>query len=248
VLFSLDPPPRGVLFDYGNTLIPFGQREMDAEGAARIDALARALPDVPRARVEAAFGAARLAQFRKRRETLRETDPRDVIRAAAAALGATLPEERVEEEIAAYRAWFVGAAVAAPEVTGVLTSLRERGLRLGLVSNFSLGEAIHDSLDHLGLREFLDAAIVSADLGIVKPHPEVFLAGARGLVLDPAEILFVGDNARLDIAGAQAVGMRTALITEHLAAAYHFERPGEDRVEVTPDLTLHRLTDLLKES
>jgi len=245
VLSNLTPPPRGVLFDYGNTLIPFGQREMDAEGGALIGALADALPGVKRAEIEIAFHDVRLVKFRQRRETLRETHAADVLRETAVALGGTLTDEQVEVAIAAHRDVFVSVAVAAPAVYDVLTRLREDGLRIGLVSNFSHGEAIHASLDHLDLRRFFDAVIVSADLGIVKPHPDVFLAGAKGLALDPAEILFVGDNARLDIAGAHGVGMRTALITEHLESAYHFERPGEDRIDVTPDLTLARLTDLI---
>lgn len=245
MLDSLRPPVRGVLFDYGNTLIPFGQREMDAEGAALIGALADALPGVKRGDIEIAFHDVRLVKFRHRRETLRETHADDVLRETAIALGGELTDEQVATGIAAHRDVFVSVAVAAPEVYEVLTRLREDGLAIGLVSNFSHGEAIHASLDHLDLRRFFDAVIVSADLGIVKPHPDIFLAGARGLALDPAEILFVGDNARLDVAGARGVGMRTALITEHLDRAYHFERPGEDRIDITPDLTLARLTDLI---
>jgi putative hydrolase of the HAD superfamily len=245
VISSLDPRPRGVLFDYGNTLIPFGQREMDAEGKALIDALAEARPAVKRGDIEIAFHEVRLVKFRHRRETLRETRADDVLRETAIALGGSLTEEQVARAIAAHRDVFVSVAVAAPAVHEVLTRLREDGFALGLVSNFSHGEAIHASLDHLDLRRFFDVVIVSADLGIVKPHPDIFLAGAAGLDLPPEDILFVGDNARLDIAGAQGVGMRTALITEHLERAYHFERPGEDRIDVTPDLTLARLTDLI---
>jgi len=245
VLSTLHPPPRGILFDYGNTLIPFGRREMDAEGAALVGSLVEALPGVDRADIEAAFREVRIAKFRERRETLRETDARDVLRETAVALGGALTDDQAERGIAAHLEVFVEVAVAAPDVYEVLGSLREQDLRLGLVSNFSHGEAIHASLDHLDLLRFFSAVIVSADLGIVKPHPDIFLAGAAGLGLDPEEILFVGDNARLDIVGARAVGMKTALITEHLHAAYHFERPGEDRIDVTPDLTLARLTDLI---
>lgn len=245
MISTLEPSVRGVLFDYGNTLIPFGKREMDAEGAVLIDHLADSLPGVDRADVANAFRDVRLAKFRFRRETLRETDPRDVLRETAAALGGELTDQQVEQGMAAHRDVFVECAVAAPVVHDVLTTLKERGLALGLVSNFSHGEAIQASLDHLGLRRFFDVVIVSADVGVVKPHPDLFLAGAKGLGLDPAEILFVGDNARLDIAGARDVGMRTALITEHLDAAYHFERPGEDRIDVEPDLVLERLPELI---
>jgi putative hydrolase of the HAD superfamily len=240
VIDDLSPPPKGVLFDYGNTLIPFGQREMDAEGGALVSALARAMPGVERDRIADALREVRLAKFRHRRETMKETDPRDVVRRIAKSFGHDLDPEQVEAAMDAHLAAFREVARTGPGVHETLTALRDRGLRLGLVSNYSHSESIHATLDDLGLRPCLDAVVISGELGIVKPHPEIFLAGARSIGLSPGEILFVGDNARLDILG-------TALTTEHLGGAYHFERPGEDRVEVTPDLVLTTLGDLVRE-
>ncbi|MEN8149178.1 MAG: hypothetical protein ABFS86_05100, partial [Planctomycetota bacterium] len=124
MISTLEPSVRGVLFDYGNTLIPFGKREMDAEGAVLIDHLADSLPGVDRADVANAFRDVRLAKFRFRRETLRETDPRDVLRETAAALGGELTDQQVEQGMAAHRDVFVECAVAAPVVHDVLTTLK----------------------------------------------------------------------------------------------------------------------------
>lgn len=244
---TLSPPPEGILFDYGNTLIPFGQREMDAEGEALVGLLVAALPGIDRDAIEATFTEVRLAMHRIRRETLRETHPADLLRAVTTELGGEFDDARAEAAMSAHLASFRDMVRAGPTTVATLEALRDRGLRMGLVSNFFHAEAIHASLDHLDLRRFLEGVVVSAEIGVVKPHPEIFLAGARAIGLEPADILFVGDNARLDIVGANAVGMRTALITEFLDGAYHFERPGEDRVDVTPDLVLETLGDLVRE-
>lgn len=245
LLSTLDPPVSGVVFDYGNTLIPFGQREVDLIG----EALARFLvAEIPGTAPEAAAGALKatwVGLHREREATMKESDPRDVIRRSFRLLGAEADEDgHVERGIAASLAAFIAAVGLAEGTVAVLESLKERGLGIALLSNYSLGAAIHDSIAALGIRPYFDAVIVSSELGLVKPHRDLFLAAAEALDLPPADILFVGDNMAADIAGSKAVGMRAAHITEHLHGAYFFEHPDETAAEVEPDLVLRRLTDL----
>ena len=72
-----------------------------------------------------------------------------------------------------------------------LVSLTEHGLRLGVVSNS------WPSLDRryaaLGLRHFVDAFVISAQLGCLKPDPRMFRAQLETLSLMPREVLFVDD-------------------------------------------------------
>ena len=51
----------------------------------------------------------------------------------------------------------------------------------------------------------------SAQLGYVKPNPEIFLAVAAAIEIHPADLLMVGDNA-IDDGGAGAVGIRTLIL------------------------------------
>lgn len=53
-------------------------------------------------------------------------------------------------------------------------------------------------------------AIVSKIFGHDKPHPAVFREAVRRLGCLPEQVLFVGDNPRTDIRGAQGAGLRTA--------------------------------------
>jgi putative hydrolase of the HAD superfamily len=244
----LDPPPRAVIFDYGNTLIPFGQREMDRIGEALIRFFLAEIEGAEPAEVATALKATLADLHHERVETDTESDPRDVVRRTFTALGSKADETRhVDAGIEVVLDAFVAAVEVADGAEAVLGKLRERGFRLGLLSNYSLAPAIRLSLDRIGLTSFFDAVVVSADHGLVKPHPELFLQAARQVGVEPAEALFVGDNLRADIAGAAAVGMRTAHTLEHLGGAYYFDDPAENAAKIKPDLVLQRLVQLTGE-
>jgi putative hydrolase of the HAD superfamily len=88
--------------------------------------------------------------------------------------------------------------------------LRERGLKLGLVSNaFDPPDLLHRDLAQLGIAERVDVALFSSEVGRRKPDPEIFQRALDALGVAPAEALFVGDTIASDIAGAAALGLRT---------------------------------------
>ena len=63
-----------------------------------------------------------------------------------------------------------------------------------------------------------EAVIISAEVGLRKPNPQIYRRMLEMLRLDASEVLFVGDTPREDVAGPQAVGMRTAWISKGAAA------------------------------
>ena len=94
------------------------------------------------------------------------------------------------------------------DVLPVLASLREAGIRIGLVSNTSrdLGAFVeHFSLD-------VDAWISSGVHGKVKPSPTIFLAALELLGVEPAAAVMVGDSPLDDVEGARALGMQAYLV------------------------------------
>ena len=92
----------------------------------------------------------------------------------------------------------------------MLEALRERGLRLGLVSNaFDPPSLLHRDLAELGIAERLDVALFSSEVGRRKPDPEIFQRALDALEVDASAVLFVGDTLASDIAGAAALGMHT---------------------------------------
>ncbi len=100
-----------------------------------------------------------------------------------------------------------------PEVRDVLSELRRRGYRLGVVSNWD--SRLLDISRHLGLSDLLDFVLVSAAAGMEKPDRRIFeLALARAGV-PPRRALHVGDDYEADVLGATGAGIDAILIDRH---------------------------------
>jgi putative hydrolase of the HAD superfamily len=106
----------------------------------------------------------------------------------------------------------------------VLADLRERGLKIGLLSNSS--RDLDEFVEHHGL--VADAVLTSHVHGKTKPHETIFRAILDLLAVAPPEAAMVGDTIEDDVEGALAVGMRAVLL---------------DREGLYPEIT-HRLDDL----
>jgi putative hydrolase of the HAD superfamily len=94
------------------------------------------------------------------------------------------------------------------DVLPVLSDLRARGLKLGLVSN--TGRDLDEFVRHHGLD--VDAAVSSGVHGKTKPHPTIFQAALDRLGVAAADAAMVGDSIDDDVEGARAVGMRAFLL------------------------------------
>jgi len=97
-----------------------------------------------------------------------------------------------------------------PDVLPALRELRDRGLRLVVVSNWDC--SLPEWLDRAGIGELVDGSVSSAVVGEAKPAPAVFEAGLRLAGCDAAEAVFVGDSVENDVFGARAAGLRALLV------------------------------------
>lgn len=87
-----------------------------------------------------------------------------------------------------------------------LRRARARGMRTGLISN-SMGV---DRYDRSSFPELFDGVVISGDVGMHKPQPEIFRLGCDRVGLAPGECIFV-DDLRENCEGAEAVGMTAVL-------------------------------------
>jgi putative hydrolase of the HAD superfamily len=108
------------------------------------------------------------------------------------------------------------------DVVPAFGRLRDRGLALGLISNWD--DRLTSLIAGLGLGTELETVVSSADVGLHKPDPRIFELACARLEVRPDEAAHVGDHHYADIVGARAVGMRTVLIDRH--AAVHEWRSG----------------------
>ena len=84
---------------------------------------------------------------------------------------------------------------------------RAAGIKTGLISN-SWGDGL--AYDAALLDELFDAVVISGEVGLHKPQPEIFILAAERIAVAPEDCVFV-DDLRENCAGAEAVGMTAIL-------------------------------------
>jgi putative hydrolase of the HAD superfamily len=223
---------EAVVFDWGGTLTPW--KTIDAHEAWHAYAAAAHPQDEQRAREAAgALLAADAARWATVRDEHRAFTLAHVLQDAAA--------EHDERALDAYREFWVQATHTDPEAAPMLRRLRERGLRLGVLSSTPWPAAWHEEwLRRDGVLDLFDATVWSSDLPWTKPHPSAFRAALDAVgVSDPSRAVYVGDRPYDDISGAKGVGMRAVLVP-------HSDIPLVQQVpvDVHPDAVLPRLADL----
>jgi putative hydrolase of the HAD superfamily len=100
-----------------------------------------------------------------------------------------------------------------PDVRPCLARLRATGHQTALVSNFD--PWLHEILRALELSAFFDATVVSAEVGVQKPEPEIFAIACERLDRKAADCVFVGDSVLVDVRGSAAAGMRPVLLDRY---------------------------------
>jgi FMN phosphatase YigB (HAD superfamily) len=133
------------------------------------------------------------------------------------------------------------AAVTVPDHHELVLMTLAASFQLGLCSNFSDTATAMAVLSDAAFLPHLRSVVVSEELGIRKPRPEIFEAVAEGLGLEPREILHVGDSLSADVAGASAVGMRTVWLTRRIREP---EAELARHAGPRPDFALDDLRDL----
>jgi epoxide hydrolase-like predicted phosphatase len=102
------------------------------------------------------------------------------------------------------------------EMIEALRRARAAGLKTGLISNsWGRGRYDRDSFS-----ELFDGVVISGEVGLHKPQPEIFRLGAERVGLTPEQCVFV-DDLRENCEGAEAVGMTAVL---HRGADASLER------------------------
>jgi len=142
--------------------------------------------------------------------TLDEIDYPGFVRDVLADAGVSVDEEQLGRFLEAEHAAWDPARLLARDTHALLEALRDRGLKLGLVSNaFDPGWLLHRDLEELGVAERLDFAVFSSEVGKRKPHPEIFERALDALGVEAGNAMFVGDRLYEDVRGSGELGMTT---------------------------------------
>jgi 2-haloalkanoic acid dehalogenase type II len=121
-----------------------------------------------------------------------------------------------------------------------LEQLRERGYRLGMISNAGDDANVQRLVDQAGIRPYFDAILSSAGSGIRKPNPRIFEIALNHLETPASRAVMVGDTLGADILGGHNAGMRAIWITRR--ADTPANREHLDTIQ--PDGTINTLSEL----
>ena len=212
------PETRGVLFDYGRTLVTF-------------EFPTRELLEVVRGfrpRIGSALGAeppgaeAILENVLLPLEEIigsmseDEVEYMDVFREAWAKAGLGLPDGLLHDILDAEQQCWDRAVRLDPDALPMLVWLGAHGIKRGVCSNAPFPpEMMRRQVDLSGIGEMLDAVVFSSEVGRRKPAPEVYRAALAAIGVDARHVLFVGDRVREDYEGPLAAGMRAVIFTAH---------------------------------
>jgi putative hydrolase of the HAD superfamily len=97
-----------------------------------------------------------------------------------------------------------------PGSIDILADLSADGTRMALLSNagFDYGDAFRRA----PFAQYFEQVFVSAELGMIKPDPDIYRHVARELGIDPAEMVFV-DNKKVNVDGATSIGVTGHVFT-----------------------------------
>lgn len=139
-------------------------------------------------------------------------------------------EAMVEEAFDA----FISARNAVELYADVLPALEQLRARYRLFTA-SNGNA---DLGKIGLAHFFERTIAARHVGVLKPDPAIFHKVIEGTDLQAHEVVYVGDDPHLDVAGARGAGMHAIWIDR---------QGGEWPAEIAPAAhNVRSLTELLE--
>jgi putative hydrolase of the HAD superfamily len=228
---------KAIAFDYGNTLIEFGPRQIEYQYKNLTDTLTSMFGNCNEERLKS-------IRDRQSIEPLytdyRENDLGIITAELVNAIYDIIPsEEQVNELIKCRYDAFLRVVNLDGEVLPLLKKLKTR-YHVALISNYPCGRTILDSLKQIGIDEVFDVTIVSGDVGYVKPHPKPFETFLNELQLHPERCVYVGDNWLADVQGSKRLGMHAVLTTQYVP--YHTVEQNED--DYRPDAYIKNLTEL----
>jgi len=224
---------KGILFDYGHTLVWFPHyNKIHLVSARNIQKKLRTLGVF----VEVSKIQTVIEEF-AHQKSYRCPRIEEEFRNILSVLGVkNYTHDDLREIIHLHWQPYIQDARSRKDALELLECLKSRRFKLGIVANIWSG-GMDPALEKLGLRRFFETTVASVDVGFKKPSAEIFQPALKHLGLVAEEVMMVGDNPLSDIQGAHDIGMCTVRLMR-----------GPNRIEpdaVTPDFKIRKFSTLL---
>ncbi len=100
----------------------------------------------------------------------------------------------------------------------LLEQLKGEGYRIGLISNANDAQDVRTLIDKGNFASFFEITLISAEVGLRKPHPGIFKLALDFFNARPEETVMVGDTLGADILGANNLGISSVWISRRAEA------------------------------
>ncbi len=224
---------EAVIFDWGGTLTAWHDIDFHAESLALAQAVVGA--DHPVEVSQQRLHQAGAVVWGRSRDDHTSSTVDDLFREAGLTHDPDL--------LAGYYAFWEPHTRTHDGVAALWTSLRERGIAVGVLSNTLWPRAFHEHIfERDGVRHLIDGDVYSSEIPWTKPSPRAFAAAMEAVgATDPARCVYVGDRLFDDVWGARNAGLRAIHVPHSVIPA---EQVGHS-VGV-PDAVAHRIGDVLE--
>lgn len=98
-------------------------------------------------------------------------------------------------------------------IAEVLSRLKER-FKLGLLTNAYDAPEQRKRISSSGLHDYFDEILISGEIGVYKPDPNVFFSILNRLNVVPEKAIYIGDSIKHDVGGANSAGMKSVLFSK----------------------------------
>ncbi len=122
-------------------------------------------------------------------------------------------DKDLENEIRTTMKCFTGILKPVDYAIPWIGELKNRGLRVLFLSNFS-ERAFNECQDALGFLDYVDGGIFSYRVGLIKPDPAIYRKLIETYALTPQNCVFI-DDLKDNVAAASAIGFNTILFEEY---------------------------------
>jgi putative hydrolase of the HAD superfamily len=134
-----------------------------------------------------------------------------------------------------------GRTVPKPDAEKTLLELKQRGYRLGLISNSMSSLDIPRCLGAFGWKDLFEVVILSSAVKCRKPAPEIFWAATSRLNIEPVHCAYLGNRISRDVVGCKRAGFALGIILEPPGGP----RADEQDQTAQPEAVIHSLSELL---
>lgn len=229
---------HAVLFDFSGTLANCGERWWNLELVATV----RSPLTLLRQRGAIALSDDDLVRaddlYKVMKQTAKESgieiSAQEATQQAAAGLGLSISDALISDTVDELFRDCLTDTSPLDGAVATLEALQAGGLALAVISNARHGAFVPWTLERLGLARFFRPIVVSADVHLRKPRPEIYWNTLVEMGVAPHDAAYVGDYWPYDMAGARAAGIRAIWLIE----------PGKPHDDLPADAVISSLPEL----